>query len=115
MNAKQETTVSKHAISRFIERVMEMEPPEYLPANMREQITDKIMNELEKSYPIHHELVTGNFTFSDLGVYFVKSNNKIITVKKIRNDNCSMFRGGIMKSGNKRKKHTDKKAWKDQQ
>ena len=105
--------VSIHAIQRFIERAMGMKAPKRVPADIQVQISEKILNLLDEHYPLHTKLSEGDFRIKALGIVVIKADNRVITVKKIVNEQSQAFRGGIMKSGSKRKKSLDKKAGKD--
>ena len=108
------STVSVHAVQRFVERAMGMVAPDIIPNTMKEQITEKIMTLLDEHYPLHLQLSSGNFKIADLGVIIIKGDHRIVTVKEINNSNALAYSGGIMRSGSKKKKSLDRKAWKDQ-
>ena len=110
----QRSIVSNHAVKRFIERVMEMPSPEIVPKTAKDQITEKVLNLLNEHYPLHEQLSSGSFKISDLGIVIVKDNDRVVTIKQINNDEAPSYRGGVMKSGSKKKKGLNRRARKDQ-
>lgn len=100
-----EGLVSVHAVERFMERAMDLEPKKHiLTIDQMAILSKKIWDTLEETYPNHVHMPDGKFNIKKERLTFVKHNGKIVTVTRFTESEevDTDLKGGRMRRVRKR-------------